>query len=72
MRQGCELTVRSPARSESVVYDLSGQSFHENLSFTCKGTATHGSGSPKAGSAMSAHTKAKRGQASRAAERSRT
>ena len=27
MRQGCELTVRSPARSESVVYELSGQSF---------------------------------------------
>ena len=50
MRQGCELTVRSPARSESVVYELSGQSIHENLSVTCKGTATQGSGSPKAGS----------------------
>eukprot|EP00966_Prymnesium_polylepis_P298642 6901320-Prymnesium_polylepis.1 len=40
MRQGCKLTVRSPAltaRSESVVYEFSGQSFHENLSVTCKG-----------------------------------
>ena len=50
MREGCELTVRSPDRSESVVYEFSGQLIHEKLSATCKGTATQGSGSPKAGS----------------------
>ena len=34
MRQGCELTVRSPARSESVVYGFSGQSFRSTR--TCR------------------------------------
>ena len=50
MREGFQLTVHSSPRSESVIYEFSGQSFHENLSVTCKGTATKGSGSPKAGS----------------------
>ena len=50
MREGCGLTIRSPDRSESAVYEFSGQLIHEKLSATCKGTATQGSGSPKAGS----------------------
>ena len=43
MREGFKLTVHSSPRSESVIYELSRQSLHENLSVTCKGTATQGS-----------------------------